>query len=286
MTARRDDVVGRHDAAGRLHDEQRAEVAGAAQLLLEVLRCTLAIRGATYAFTSVVETRSNSGPRGMTSCESEMCSTSGNSSRTISRVRRSCAGFTNENRYITAIERTPSFFRRCTPRRTASSSSASSGVALEVHALRDRDARPPARDRDRARIVRVPDLFLVAAAQLDLVAVALGDEQPGRRAVHLDHRVVGGGGAVHEDVEVAAERVELDAEALGELLEPVHHARRLVVERGRRLVEHDLARGRDADQVGERAADIDSYPETHVRLVRLASRSRERVRARPRRSRA
>ena len=199
------------------------------------------MRGATYAFTSVVDTRSNSGPRGITSCESEMCSTSGNSSSTISRVRRSCAGFTNEKRYITAIERTPSFFRRCTPRRTASSSSARSDVALEVHALRDRDAGPPACDRDRARVVRVPDLLFVAAPQLDLVAVTFGHEQAGRRAVHLDHRVVGGGRAVHEDVEVAAEPVELHAEALGELLEPVHHARRLVVERGRRLVEHDLA---------------------------------------------
>ena len=200
------------------------------------------MRGATYAFTNVVETRSNSGPRGMTSCESEMCSTSGNSSSTISRVRRSCAGFTNENRYITAIERTPSFFRRCTPRRTGVLVEREQHVALEVHAFRDRDAGPPARDRDRARIVRVPDLFFVAAAQLDLVAVALGHEQPGGRAVHLDHRVVGGGGAVHEDVEVAAERVELDAETLRELLETVHHAGRLVVERRGRLVEHDLAR--------------------------------------------
>ena len=54
-----------------------------------------------------------------------------------------------------------------------------------------------------AGIRRVPDLLLVDPAHLDLVAVALGDEQAGRRAVHLDHRVVGGGGAVHDDVELA-----------------------------------------------------------------------------------
>ncbi len=59
----------------------------------------------------------------MTSCDNEMCSTSGYSSKMISRVLRSCVALTNEKRYITAIERTPSFFNRCTPRRTASSSS-------------------------------------------------------------------------------------------------------------------------------------------------------------------
>ena len=69
------------------------------------------------------------------------------------------------------------------------------------------------------------------AAHLDLVAVALGDEQAGGGAVHLDHRVVGGGGAVHEDVELRAELGEREPEALGQLAEAVHHADRLVVER-------------------------------------------------------
>ena len=95
-----------------------------------------AIRGATYAFTSVVDTRSNSGPRGITSCDSEMCSTSGNSSSTISRVRFSWSGFTNENRYITATEVTPSCFSRCTPRRTACSSS--SRTTAPVLSIRSR----------------------------------------------------------------------------------------------------------------------------------------------------
>ena len=81
------------------------------------------MRGATYAFTSVVDTRSYSGARGMTSCDTEMCSTSGYSSSTSSRARSSWAGLVKLWRNITAIERQPSFFKRCTPARTASSSS-------------------------------------------------------------------------------------------------------------------------------------------------------------------
>src|SRR3954471_3347315 len=59
----------------------------------------------------------------MTSWESDTCSTSGNSSRTISAARSSCAGFTNEKRNITAIDCTSSCRSRRTPARTASSSS-------------------------------------------------------------------------------------------------------------------------------------------------------------------
>ena len=60
-----------------------------------------------------------------------------------------------------------------------------------------------------------------------------------------------------------AEVGEREAEAVGELREPVHDAGRLVVERGRRLVEHDLAVGRHADEVGERPADVDPDPVAH-----------------------
>ena len=40
-----------------------------------------------------------------------MCSTSGNSSRMISRARRSWAGFTKQNRNITAIDSPPSWLQ-------------------------------------------------------------------------------------------------------------------------------------------------------------------------------
>ncbi len=155
-------------------------------------------------------------------------------------------------------------------------------LAAEVHSLGDGDARPPARDGRRGRVRRVPDLLLVDAAHLDLVAMPLGHEQAGRRAVHLDHRVVGGGRAVDEDVDLGAQLGELAVESVGELLEAAHDADRLVVGRRRRLVEHDVAVGRDADEVGERPSDVHAHPVAHV--------SRDAVRegrpSPPRRSRA
>jgi hypothetical protein len=143
---------------------------------------------------------------------------------------------------------------------------------LEVHAFRNRNAGAAPGDGQGTGVVRIPDLFLVAAPQFDFVAVAFGDEQAGRRAVHLDHRVVGGGGAVHEDVQVAAERRKLDVEALGELLQPAHDAARLVVERGRRLVEHDLAARCHTKKVGERATDVHPNPVAHC-VYRREARS-------------
>ncbi len=59
-------------------------------------------------------------------------------------------------------------------------------------------AGPAAARSARAAEGRVPDVLLVAAAHLDLVAESLGDEQPGRRARHLDHRVVARGRPVHD----------------------------------------------------------------------------------------
>ncbi len=111
--------------------------------------------------------------------------------------------------------------------------------------------------------VRVPDLFLVATSKLDLVSVPLGHEQAGGRAVHLDHRVVGGGGAVHEDLELGTKLRQRQAETLGQLAEPGHDPDRLVFERARCLVEHDLTGWCDADEIGERAADVDSDAVPH-----------------------
>ena len=131
-------------------------------------------------------------------------------------------------------------------------------VALEVAPLGDRDAGPPPGDGSGSGVGRVPDLLLVDPPHLDLVAVAFGDEQPGGRAVHLDHRVVGSGGAVDHDVEPLAQLTDVEPEAFGQLGKAVHHADRLVVERRRHLVEHDVAGGGDADDVGEGATDVDA----------------------------
>ena len=136
-------------------------------------------------------------------------------------------------------------------------------LAVEVDALGDRDARPAARDGRRRGVARIPDLFLVHPTHLDLVAVPFGDQQARLGAVHLDHRVVGGRGAVHEDVDVAAQLRDGDPEPGGELLEPLHHAGRLVVERRVGLVERDVTCRGHADDVGERAADVHTDPVAH-----------------------
>ena len=139
----------------------------------------------------------------------------------ISAARRSWSAFTKLKRNITAIDSQPRAFRRWTPARTASSSRGEQDLALEVDPLGDRDAGPPAGDRDRGRGRRVPDLLLVDPAHLDLVAVALGDEQAGGRTVHLDHRVVRGRGAVDEDVHLVAEL----AQATGRSARPAGRGR-------------------------------------------------------------
>jgi hypothetical protein len=144
-------------------------------------------------------------------------------------------------------------------------------LALEVDPLGDRNAGPAARDRLGARRRRIPDLFLVAASQLDLVAVALGDEQSGVGTVHLDHRVVAGGGAVHDDLDLVAELGRAQAELFGELSDALHHAGALIVERGWGLVEQHFACGCDADQVGERSPDIDTQPVALGRVHEFAA---------------
>src|SRR5437879_6652657 len=79
--------------------------------------------GPIYAFTNVVEVRSNSGADGFTSYDSETISTSGYSSLMILPTRCSCSGLTKLNSSTTAIDDTPPFFRRRTCARTSFSSS-------------------------------------------------------------------------------------------------------------------------------------------------------------------
>ena len=194
-----------------------------------------------------------------------MCPTSGYSSRISSRARRSCAGLTKLNRNITAIDSAPSWRSRRTPARTASSSSAQQRLALEVEPLGDRDAAAAAGDRERRRVRRVPDLLLVHPAHLDLVAVALGDQQADGRAVlsrsSCCRRWWCRARRLRRPCRTHARSVP---KVLGQLRDAGHHAVGLVVERGRGLVEHDSAVGRHADEVGERAADVDRRRDSRV----------------------
>ena len=232
------------------------------------------MRGATYAFTSVVDTRSNSGPRGITSCDSEMCSTSGNSSSTISRVRRSCSRV-HEREQVHHRDR------------------AHAELLQALHAaahrlLVERRGRPcpcgpcargsgcaPAGGRSGSG----PDTFGSQISSLWQRRSSISSRWPSvtSRPVFAPFISI----IVLSAVVVpctrmsscGAELAERETEAVGELPEPVHHAARLVVERARRLVEHDLAGGRDADEVGERAPDVDPDAVAHAqRLGRAHAR--------------
>src|SRR5208282_2621953 len=95
----------------------------------------------------------------------------------------------------------------------------------------------------------VPDVLLVVPAQLDLVPVPLGGQQARGGTAHLDHGVVGGGGAVDESFDGGAEGGGGQAEADGQLLDPGQDAGRLIVRRGGGLVQDHPAFGGDADEV-------------------------------------
>ena len=176
-----------------------------------------------------------------------------------SRARRSCAGFRYECRNTIAIDVTPSVRSRCVAARTASSSSgvstSPSAVTRSVISRRTRRAR----DRLGRGIRRIPDVFLVAAPELDLVAEARGDEQPGRRARHLDHRVVAGGGAVHDRCRRREQRVRVGVPAASASRPiPASTPSDWSCGRRRRLLEHERPVGRQQHAVGERAPDIRS----------------------------
>ena len=76
-----------------------------------------------------------------------------------------------------------------------------------------------------------------------------GDEQPGGRAIHLDHRVVGRGGAVHDDVELRAEIGKGEPEPLTDQLPHRHQSGRADDQRvpAARLVELQLPHQLRAD---------------------------------------
>ena len=108
-------------------------------------------------------------------------STPGSSSAASSRTRRSCAGLTNENRkhdrerldalQLHAPQRAP--HRVLVERHD--------DVALEVEPLGHAVALAARTDRRRRRQRRIPDVLLVAAPDLDLVAMAVAGDEPGRR---------------------------------------------------------------------------------------------------------
>ena len=211
-----------------------------------------------YAFRQTVEKRSYSRYWGSTSDETDR-NASGNSSRTISATRASCCGFRNENRKQTATDSTPASFsfadllarlrlvERDEHRAVAGDPL---GHRQPVAAAHDRVALPR-----QILVVREVERLLVPRDVED-VAVALGRDQPDLGAVVLDHDVGRDRRAVEDLVQL---RQATMPRVRSQLADPCDRSLRGVLGRGRHLVDEDLARlVVHVDQVGERAADIDS----------------------------
>ena len=144
-------------------------------------------------------------------------------------------------------------------------------AALVIEAFFQRQAVAARDELRRRRSARVPDVLSVSAAELDLVATALRDQQAGLRPGQLDHGVVGGRGAVDDQVGLAEKLLYRLIALRGELLDPVHHADRLIGRRGRVLPEREPAVGLDDQEVGERSSDVDPDPVAHPLASRQCS---------------
>ena len=138
------DVVGRHHAAGRLHDQQRPAVAGARAAcparLAGVVRDARRDVRVHERGRHPLELRARAAsPRARARCARRR-----GTPRARSRAcARSCAGFTNENRYITAID---AHAERLQPLHAARARrprrAASSDLALEVACARGSGCAP------------------------------------------------------------------------------------------------------------------------------------------------
>ena len=96
--------------------------------------------------------------------------------------------------------------------------------------------------------------------EVEEMTEALVDDDADLRATALEHRVRGGGGAVHE----RAQRLGLDARLPADLLEALHDAARLVAGGRRDLQQpHAAVAGVVQEDVGERPSDVD--PEAPAR---------------------
>src|SRR4029077_1925382 len=91
-------------------------------------------------------------------------------------------------------------------------------------------------------------------------AMARRGEQGDARALALEERVRGDSRPVNDPRGFAQKLVLREAEARGELRDPIDHAERLVLGRRRRLQEGHRAFLIDADDIGESAPDVDADP--------------------------
>jgi hypothetical protein len=79
----------------------------------------------------------------------------------------------------------------------------------------------------------VPYFFFEAAADVDLVAMTFGRDQSRQGTVHLDHRIVGGGRAVNDEIGGFEKCAGIEPAIGREHGETGHEALRLVFQRAR-----------------------------------------------------
>jgi hypothetical protein len=130
--------------------------------------------------------------------------------------------------------------------------------AVRAQPLAHRQAQAARHQRLGRRHPHVVALGLQPFAHLDHVAVALRGEHGDARAAALQQRVGGDRGAVDDARGAPEQPGERQAERGGEVLQAGEHAFALVVRRAGGLGERLDAVGRDAEHVGEGAADIDA----------------------------
>src|SRR5439155_14821640 len=144
-------------------------------------------------------------------------------------------------------------------------------VALVVEPLFQRQPETTGSDLERPRRGWIPDVLLVSAAQLDLVATPFRYEQPCLRTGLLDHRVIRRRCAVDDQIGFREEVAQLHAALLGELAQPLHHADRLVFGRRAMLPEREAALRVDDEEVGERPTDVDADPVPHSQILSMTA---------------
>jgi hypothetical protein len=144
-------------------------------------------------------------------------------------------------------------------------------VALEVEPLGHAVAPPARTDRRGGGSAGSQMSLLVAAADLDLVAVPVAGDEPGDRAGHLDHGVVGGGGAVGDRVGALQQAFERKGHAIGDVggCRPAP-PRTGVARRGRMLLDGEPAVVHE-HHVGEGPPDVDADAIAAARHVGLAN---------------
>src|SRR5581483_3551956 len=108
---------------------------------------------------------------------------------------------------------------------------------------------------------------------MDRVLVAFRRDEADLRALALDQRVRADGRAVRQHLDLPAELLEREAEALRGDLHRLEHPFGEVGRRGGRLRGGDAAVAVEHDAVGEGAADVDADEETgHLRVCRAGVR--------------